>query len=106
MSDMVADGESFIEDMIVEVAVQQLAGLDKNGDQFYDLISAVHKSIRGSSPDAALYWFCRMLEGGYAPLYIACRLLSIFSEDIGNADPVVMTVAINTWEYFHRVSPS
>lgn len=106
MSDMLADGGSFNEEMIIEVAGQQLAGFDKNGDQFYDLISAVHKSIRGSAPDAALYWFCRMLEGGCDPLYIARRLLAIASEDIGNADPVAMTVALNAWECFHRVGPS
>lgn len=106
MSDMLADGGSFSEEMIIEVAGQQLAGFDKNGDQFYDLISAVHKSIRGSAPDAALYWFCRMLEGGCDPLYIARRLLAIASEDIGNADPVAMTVALNAWECFHRVGPA
>jgi len=106
MSDMLTDGGSFTEEMIIEVAGQQLAGFDKNGDQFYDLISAVHKSIRGSAPDAALYWFCRMLEGGCDPLYIARRLLAIASEDIGNADPVAMTVALNAWECFHRVGPS
>ncbi|SQH76602.1 recombination protein [Shewanella benthica] len=106
MSDVIADGESFTEQMIIDVAGQQLAGFDKNGDQFYDLISAVHKSIRGSAPDAALYWFCRMLEGGCDPLYIARRLLAIASEDIGNADPVAMTVALNAWECFHRVGPS
>ncbi|GIU48014.1 ATPase AAA [Shewanella sairae] len=106
MSDMLKDGEVFTEEMITEVAGQQLAGFDKNGDQYYDLISAVHKSIRGSSPDAALYWFCRMLEGGCDPLYIARRLLAIASEDIGNADPMAMTVAVNAWECFHRVGPS
>lgn len=106
MSDMIADGGQFSEEMIIEVAGQQLAGFDKNGDQFYDLISAVHKSIRGSAPDAALYWFSRMLEGGCDPLYIARRLLAIASEDIGNADPVAMTVALNAWECFHRVGPS
>lgn len=106
MSDMLKDGGTFTEEMITEVAGQQLAGFDKNGDQYYDLISAVHKSIRGSAPDAALYWFCRMLEGGCDPLYIARRLLAIASEDIGNADPMAMTVAVNAWECFHRVGPS
>ncbi|MDR8523880.1 replication-associated recombination protein A [Shewanella fidelis] len=106
MSDMLKDGEVFSEPMITEVAGQQLAGFDKNGDQYYDLISAVHKSIRGSAPDAALYWFCRMLEGGCDPLYIARRLLAIASEDIGNADPMAMTVAVNAWECFHRVGPA
>ncbi|OEG72270.1 replication-associated recombination protein A [Shewanella colwelliana] len=106
MSDMLADGQSFTEQLLIDVAGQQLAGFDKNGDQYYDLISAVHKSIRGSAPDAALYWFCRMLEGGCDPLYIARRLLAIASEDIGNADPVAMTVAVNAWECFHRVGPA
>ncbi|WP_110457697.1 replication-associated recombination protein A [Shewanella algidipiscicola] len=106
MSDMIADGEYFNETLLIDVAGQQLAGFDKNGDQYYDLISAVHKSIRGSAPDAALYWFCRMLEGGCDPLYIARRLLAIASEDIGNADPVAMTVALNAWDCFHRVGPS
>ncbi|GIU26322.1 replication-associated recombination protein A [Shewanella schlegeliana] len=106
MSDMLKDGDAFTEEMIVQVAGQQLAGFDKNGDQYYDLISAVHKSIRGSAPDAALYWYCRMLEGGCDPLYVARRLLAIASEDIGNADPMAMTVAVNAWECFHRVGPS
>lgn len=106
ISDMLKDGEVFTEEMIVQVAGQQLAGFDKNGDQYYDLISAVHKSIRGSDPDAALYWYCRMLEGGCDPLYIGRRLLAIASEDIGNADPNAMTVAVNAWECFHRVGPS
>ena len=106
MSDMLPDAGTFNEQLLIEVAGQQLAGFDKNGDQYYDLISAVHKSIRGSAPDAALYWFCRMLEGGCDPLYIARRLLAIASEDIGNADPVAMTVALNAWECFHRVGPS
>lgn len=106
ISDMLKDGEAFTEAMITQVAGQQLAGFDKNGDQYYDLISAVHKSIRGSDPDAALYWYCRMLEGGCDPLYIGRRLLAIASEDIGNADPNAMSVAVNAWECFHRVGPS
>lgn len=106
MSDMIVDGGSFTAAMLQEVAGYQLSGFDKNGDQFYDLISAVHKSIRGSAPDAALYWFCRMIEGGCDPLYIARRLLAIASEDIGNADPVAMTVVLNAWDCFHRVGPS
>ncbi|WP_299494406.1 replication-associated recombination protein A [uncultured Shewanella sp.] len=106
MSDMLSDGQSFTTEMVVQVAGQQLAGFDKNGDKFYDLISAVHKSIRGSSPDAALYWYCRMLEGGCNPLYVARRLLAIASEDVGNADPMAMSVAVNAWECFHRVGPA
>jgi len=106
MSDMVADGGSFTIEMLVQVAGHQVAGFDKNGDQFYDLISAVHKSIRGSAPDAALYWFCRILEGGGDPLYVARRLLAIASEDVGNADPAAMTIALNAWDCFHRVGPA
>lgn len=106
MSDMVVDGGSFTTEMLVQVAGYQVAGFDKNGDQFYDLISAVHKSIRGSAPDAALYWFCRILEGGGDPLYVARRLLAIASEDVGNADPAAMTIALNAWDCFHRVGPA
>ncbi|GGB58322.1 replication-associated recombination protein A [Shewanella inventionis] len=106
MSDLVSDGGEFTSDMLTQVAGHQAAGYDKNGDQFYDLISAVHKSVRGSAPDAALYWFCRILEGGGDALYVARRLLAIASEDIGNADPVAMTVALNAWDCYHRVGPA
>ena len=106
MSDLVSDGGEFTTDMLTQVAGHQTAGYDKNGDQFYDLISAVHKSVRGSAPDAALYWFCRILEGGGDALYVARRLLAIASEDIGNADPVAMTVALNAWDCYHRVGPA
>lgn len=106
MSDMVSDNDTFTLEMLVQVAGHQVAGFDKNGDQFYDLISAVHKSIRGSAPDAALYWYCRILEGGGDPLYVARRLLAIASEDVGNADPAAMTIALNAWDCFHRVGPA
>jgi putative ATPase len=106
MGDLVADNGEFTLDMLTQVAGHQVAGYDKNGDQFYDLISAVHKSVRGSAPDAALYWYCRILEGGGDPLYVARRLLAIASEDIGNADPMAMTVAINAWDCFHRLGPA
>ena len=106
MGDLVADNGKFTLEMLTQVAGHQVAGYDKNGDQFYDLISAVHKSVRGSAPDAALYWFCRILEGGGDPLYVARRLLAIASEDIGNADPMAMTVALNAWDCFHRLGPA
>ncbi|NMH63973.1 AAA family ATPase [Shewanella salipaludis] len=106
MSDMLPDGGEFEVSHLSQVAGHQLAGFDKNGDQFYDLISAVHKSIRGSAPDAALYWYCRILEGGGDPLYVARRLLAIASEDVGNADPAAMTIALNAWDCFHRVGPA
>ncbi|GAB2596513.1 replication-associated recombination protein A [Nitrincola alkalisediminis] len=79
---------------------------DKGGDQFYDMISAFHKSVRGSSADGALYWYCRMLDGGCDPLYIARRLVAIASEDIGNADPRAMQVCIAAWDAFERVGPA
>ncbi|MFT2110182.1 replication-associated recombination protein A [Marinomonas sp. 2405UD68-3] len=78
---------------------------DNKGDVFYDQISAFHKSVRGSSPDGALYWMARMLDGGCDPLYIARRLLAIASEDIGNADPRAMQVALTAWDVFERVGP-
>ena len=79
---------------------------DKGGDLFYDQISAFHKSVRGSSPDGALYWYCRMLDGGCDPLYVARRLVAIASEDIGNADPRAMQVALAAWDAFERVGPA
>ncbi|KAA0875399.1 replication-associated recombination protein A [Nitrincola tapanii] len=79
---------------------------DKGGDLFYDMISAFHKSVRGSAPDAALYWYCRMLDGGCDPLYVARRLVAIASEDIGNADPRAMQVALAAWDAFERVGPA
>ena len=79
---------------------------DKGGDLFYDQISAFHKSVRGSSADGALYWYCRMLDAGCDPLYIARRLVAIASEDIGNADPRAMQVAIAAWDAFERVGPA
>lgn len=71
---------------------------DKGGDIFYEQISALHKSIRGSNPDAALYWFARMIDGGCDPLYIARRVVRAASEDIGNADPRALEIALNAWD--------
>ena len=68
--------------------------------------AAFHKSVRGSSPDGALYWYCRMLDGGCDPLYVARRLVAIASEDIGNADPRAMQVALAAWDAFERVGPA
>ncbi|NMH61064.1 replication-associated recombination protein A [Alteromonas ponticola] len=91
----------------VESAVgQKIAAYDKQGDAFYDLISAFHKSVRGSDPDAALYWYARILNGGGDALYVARRLLAIASEDIGNADPRAMQLSLNAWDTFHRVGPA
>jgi putative ATPase len=91
---------------VIKVAGDKIAMYDKGGDAFYDLISAFHKSVRGSDPDAALYWYARILTGGGDPLYVARRLLAIASEDIGNADPRAMQLGLNAWDTFHRVGPS
>jgi putative ATPase len=76
---------------------------DKGGDLFYDQISALHKSVRGSSPDGALYWMARMLDGGCDPLYIARRVVRMASEDIGNADPRGLDLALAAWEVLERL---
>ncbi|WP_419834679.1 replication-associated recombination protein A [Endozoicomonas atrinae] len=76
---------------------------DKGGDAFYDTISAFHKSVRGSNPDAALYWAARIVDGGGDPLYVIRRLVAIASEDIGNADPRALEIAINAWQAFERL---
>jgi putative ATPase len=76
---------------------------DKQGEAFYDQISALHKSVRGSDPDASLYWFARMLDGGCDPLYIARRVVRMASEDIGNADPRALQLALNAWDVQERL---
>ncbi|MEZ5567155.1 MAG: replication-associated recombination protein A [Halioglobus sp.] len=86
-----------------EVLQSSLRRFDKGGDQFYDQISALHKAVRGSSPDAALYWFCRMLDGGCDPLYVARRVVRMASEDIGNADPRALTLALDAWQVQERL---
>ncbi|MFA6037070.1 MAG: replication-associated recombination protein A [Legionellales bacterium] len=76
---------------------------DRQGDEFYEQISALHKSVRGSDPDASLYWLARMLVGGCDPLYIARRVVRMASEDIGNADPRALQIALNAWETVERL---
>ncbi|UPQ88795.1 replication-associated recombination protein A [Vibrio sinaloensis] len=92
--------------LLAEVAGEKVSRFDNKGDIWYDLISALHKSIRGSNPDAALYWAARMIAAGCDPLYIARRLLAIASEDVGNADPRAMQVALSAWDCFTRVGPA
>ncbi len=94
------------QEVMQQVAPQMVARYDKGGDHYYDLISAFHKSVRGSSPDGALYWYCRIITAGGDPLYVARRLLAIATEDIGTADPKAMEVALNAWDIYHRVGPS
>ena len=104
--DLVAEDNVITNDIIEQATGNQMATFDKGGDHFYELISAFHKSVRGSAPDAALYWYCRILAGGGDPLYVARRLLAIATEDIGNADPRAMEIGLNAWDIFHRVGPS
>lgn len=89
---------SITHEVITKVLTDSYRRFDKGGDLFYDQISALHKAVRGSSPDGALYWFCRMLDGGCDPLYIARRIVRMASEDIGNADPRGLQIALNAWD--------
>ncbi len=89
--------------VLAEVAATGLRRFDKGGDVFHEQISALHKSVRGSAPDAALYWLSRMLDGGCDPLYIARRVVRMASEDIGNADPRGLQLALNAWETYERL---
>jgi putative ATPase len=86
-----------------EVLAGHVRRFDKGGDLFYEQISALHKAVRGSSPDAALYWFARMLDGGCDPLYIARRVVRMATEDIGNADPRALQLALNAWDVQERL---
>ncbi len=98
-----ADGNHLTKALAGEVAAGGVRRFDRQGDIFYDQISALHKSVRGSDPDAALYWFCRMLDGGCDPRYIARRVLRMASEDIGNADPRALTMALEASEIYERL---
>ncbi|MCA0891852.1 replication-associated recombination protein A [Microbulbifer agarilyticus] len=91
------------EDVLAEVLTADVRRFDKGGDFFYDQISALHKSVRGSDPDAALYWFARMIDGGCDPLYVARRAVRMASEDIGNADPRALEIALNAWDVQERL---
>ena len=93
-----------IDEIIISAIIgDQIRRFDKGGEAFYDQISALHKSVRGSDPDASLYWFCRMIDGGCDPLYIARRVVRMASEDIGNADPRGLQLAINAWDVQQRL---
>lgn len=101
--DLVADGGTITADTIEAVASHDVRRFDKGGDVFYEQISALHKSVRGSNPDAALYWMARMLDGGCDPLYVARRVVRMASEDIGNADPRGLQLALNAWDVQSRL---
>lgn len=99
-----ADGVAELnEDILEQVMQASLRRFDKGGDVFYDQISALHKSVRGSDPDASLYWMCRMLDGGCDPIYVARRLVRIASEDIGNADPRALRLTLDAWDTQERL---
>lgn len=100
----IGDHKSNIEENIIDAVLEGgVRRFDKHGEDFYNQISALHKSVRGSAPDAALYWFCRMLDGGCDPLYLARRIVRIASEDIGNADPRALQLSLNAWETQERL---
>ena len=100
----VAGGATQVDEPLLERALgEQLRRYDKGGEQFYDTISALHKSVRGSDPDAALYWLVRMLDGGVDPRYVARRVLRMASEDIGLADPRALRMALDATEVYERL---
>jgi putative ATPase len=102
--DLARDGAGVITETVAgEVSAGGYRRFDKKGEQFYDQISALHKAVRGSDPDASLYWLCRMLDGGCDPRYIARRVLRMASEDIGNADPRALALALQACEVYERL---
>jgi putative ATPase len=96
-------GLSITDQILAEVLAGGVRRFDNGGEAFYDQISAMHKSVRGSAPDAALYWMVRMLDGGCDPLYIARRVVRMASEDIGNADPRALSLALDAWDVQERL---
>ncbi|WP_410483288.1 replication-associated recombination protein A [Teredinibacter sp. KSP-S5-2] len=102
-SDLVETGDTIGADTLTQILMGDVRSFDKGGDLFYEQISALHKSVRGSDPDAALYWLLRMLDGGCDPLYVARRLVRMASEDIGNADPRGIQLALNAWDAQERL---
>ncbi|MSS75670.1 MAG: replication-associated recombination protein A [Methyloglobulus sp.] len=97
------DEKEITEAFATEVLSGGVRRFDNQGEEFYNQISALHKSVRGSSPDAALYWLCRMMDGGCDLAYLARRIVRMASEDIGNADPRALQIAINAWEAQERL---
>ncbi|MDO8344471.1 MAG: replication-associated recombination protein A [Cellvibrio sp.] len=103
LADEEGDHKVINEQVIAEVLASDVRRFDKGGDIFYEQISALHKSVRGSSPDGALYWLARMLDGGCDPLYIARRVVRMASEDIGNADPRALPLCLSAWDVQERL---
>ena len=102
-ADLAEDGEALGTELLQNLLGDSVRRFDKGGEAFYDQISALHKSVRGSDPDATLYWYARMLDGGCDPLYIARRVVRMASEDIGNADPRALTLCLNAWDVQERL---
>ncbi|WP_049629129.1 replication-associated recombination protein A [Cellvibrio sp. pealriver] len=103
LADEDGDKKVINEQVVAEVLASDVRRFDKGGDIFYEQISALHKSVRGSSPDGALYWLARMLDGGCDPLYIARRVVRMASEDIGNADPRALPLCLSAWDVQERL---
>lgn len=103
LADEQGDHKVINEQVLAEVLASDVRRFDKGGDIFYEQISALHKSVRGSSPDGALYWLTRMLDGGCDPLYIARRVVRMASEDIGNADPRALPLCLAAWDVQERL---
>jgi putative ATPase len=103
LAESLGPGRHLTQAIAQEVASGGRRRFDKGGEQFYDQISALHKAVRGTDPDAALYWMCRMLDGGCDPLYIARRALRMAVEDIGLADPRALDIALGAWETYDRL---
>lgn len=99
----VAEDGEITQAMLAQVLADRSRRFDKQGEQFYDQISALHKSVRSSNPDAAVYWLCRMLDGGCDPVYLARRLTRMAVEDIGLADPRALSMTIDAWNTFDRL---
>ncbi|AMR67272.1 replication-associated recombination protein A [Aquipseudomonas alcaligenes] len=102
-ADLAEDGGEMGPELLHNLLGDSRRRFDKGGEAFYDQISALHKSVRGSNPDAALYWYARMLDGGCDPLYLARRVVRMASEDIGNADPRALTLCLNAWDVQERL---
>ena len=102
-ADLAGEGGTVTTEVLEQVLADRTRRFDKGGEQFYDQISALHKSMRSSNPDAALYWFARMMDGGVDPNYLARRLTRMAVEDVGLADPRALQMAIDAWETYDRL---
>jgi putative ATPase len=102
-ADAAGQGATVTDATLAQVLADRTRRFDKGGEQFYDQISALHKSVRNSNPDAALYWFARMLDGGVDPVYLARRLTRMAVEDIGLADPRALQMSIEAWDAYDRL---